>query len=86
MGDALWLFVEAELYSWFQTTLRARFPKVPMIVVTLTNGSRPWYLPIKDAYGKGIYQESISPLASGCLETLADAIAEEIQTWDIASK
>jgi hypothetical protein len=80
-GDAFWLAVEAEHYQYLQTRLRARFPGVPLVVVTLANGSRPTYLPTRDAYGKGIYQESIAVLAAGCLEQLAEAVGEQVSAW-----
>src|SRR5262249_34536461 len=56
VGDALWLAVEAEHYQDLQRALRQRFAGVPVVVVTLANGSRASYLPTADAYGKGIYQ------------------------------
>lgn len=77
IGDALWVFVEGELYQWFQINLRKRLPEMTVVVTTLTNGSRCSYLPTADAYGKGIYQESIAVLEHGCLETLLDRIVEE---------
>ncbi len=78
LGDAVWLAVEGELYQHFQIELRRRFPKTPLIVATLTNGSRPSYLPTADCYGKGIYQESIAVLAPGCLERLIEEIARRM--------
>jgi hypothetical protein len=81
LGDALWLAVEGEHYQVLQTTLRQRFPGVPIIVITVANGARPTYLPPREIYGKGIYQESIAVLAPGCLEKLIDTIGERIQQW-----
>jgi hypothetical protein len=81
MGDAVWLAVEAELYNYFQRALRQRFAGIPIMLATLTNGSRPSYLPTGDVYGKGIYQESIAVLAPGCLEKLLQEIGEQIQCW-----
>lgn len=78
LGDAVWLFVEGEHYQWLQTTLRSRFPGTPILVTTLVNGSRCAYLPTADAYGKGIYQETIAVLEQGCLETLTQKIEEHI--------
>jgi hypothetical protein len=80
MGDAFWLAVEAEHYQLLQRALRERFGQVPILVLTLANGSRVAYLPTADVYGKGIYQESIAVLAPGCLEQLVDAIGAEMQT------
>jgi hypothetical protein len=81
MGDAFWLAVEAELYNHFQRALRERFPGVPIMLATLTNGSRCCYLPTAYVYGKGIYQESIAVLAPGCLEELLGEIGNQIQAW-----
>jgi len=81
MGDGFWLAVEAEFYNHFQRALRQRFPDVPVILATVTNGSRPSYLPTADIYGKGIYQESIAVLAPGCLEELLSEIGNQIQAW-----
>lgn len=79
MGDALWLAVEGELYNVFQRTLRTRFKHHPLMLITLTNGSRPSYLPARDAYGKGLYQESIAVLEAGSLERLTDEVAAALQ-------
>jgi hypothetical protein len=83
MGDAVWLAVEGEHYQALQRELRRRFPDVPLVVVTLANGSRPTYLPTADVYGKGIYQESIAVLAPGCLEQLIDVVGQEIAEWAV---
>jgi hypothetical protein len=87
MGDAFWLAVEAEHYQLLQQSLRRCCPDVPLVVMTLANGSRPSYLPTHDAYGRGIYQESVAVLAPGCLERLIDVLAQELHAWqaDFAS-
>ena len=77
IGDGAWLAVENELYHAFQKELRRRCGK-PLIVATLTNGARASYLPTKETYGKGIYQESIAVLAPGCLERLVQEAAKQI--------
>jgi hypothetical protein len=77
MGDAVWLAVESEHYSLLQRCLRERFADTPIIVITIANGSRATYLPPADAYGKGIYQESIAVLAEGSLEQLIEIIADK---------
>jgi hypothetical protein len=81
MGDAFWVAVEAEHYQLLQTQLRQRFPGVPIMVLTLINGSRVAYLPTRDCYGKGIYQESIAVLAPGCLEQVIEAVGQQIAEW-----
>jgi hypothetical protein len=81
MGDALWLAVEGEHYQILQGALRARCPGVPVVVMTLANGSRCAYLPTADAYGRGIYQETVAVLAPGCLEALIDAVGRQMDEW-----
>jgi hypothetical protein len=78
LGNACWLFVPGELYQTFQVSLRARFPDVPIVVSTLTNGWQPGYLPAASSYGYGIYQDVIAAVAPGSLEMLIDAIAQRI--------
>jgi hypothetical protein len=81
IGDAWWLAVEGEHYQQLQQTLRQRFAGVPIVVVTLANGSRPVYLAPADTYGKGIYQESIAVLAPGCLEGVIEAVGRQMEVW-----
>lgn len=81
IGEGFWVAVEGEHYQSLQSSLRARFSDVPVVVITLANGSRPTYLPTADTYGMGIYQETIAVLAPGCLEQLTDAIGAQIQEW-----
>lgn len=79
MGDAIWIAVQGEPYSLLQTTLRNRFPNTPLVISTISNGWGPSYLPPRDIYGKGIYQESIASLAPGSLETLIDSLSDRIE-------
>src|SRR5262249_25312935 len=80
MGDAVWLAVESEHYSLLQRQLRERFAGTPIIVITIANGSRATYLPTADAYGKGIYQESIAVLERGSLEQLIEVVTDHISS------
>jgi hypothetical protein len=79
-GDAWWLAVSGEPYNQLQSELRRRWPETPMVVMTLAGGWGPSYLPPRELYGKGIYQESVSALAPGCLELLTEAIGEEMKS------
>ncbi|MGH7194279.1 MAG: neutral/alkaline non-lysosomal ceramidase N-terminal domain-containing protein, partial [Candidatus Saccharimonadales bacterium] len=79
IGDGIWVAVEAEHYQLLQVELRRRFPQIPVVVATLVNGSLHTYLPPKDVYGAGIYQETIALLAPGCLERLIEEISREIR-------
>jgi hypothetical protein len=81
VGDGFWLAVEGEYYQLLQTSLRQRFPGVPLMVATVVNGARPTYLPTRQAYGKGIYQESIAVLAPGSLEELIEIIGRQLHEW-----
>lgn len=75
LGDAALVAAPNEFYSWFQETLRAKFPDTPLIVMGVTNGTLG-YLSPRETYGKGLYQEWQSPYAPGCLE-MATAEAEK---------
>ena len=81
LGDAIWLSLAAEHYNLLQRALRDRFPKCPIMIVTMTDGWSPGYVPITEAYGKGIYQESVAIVAPGSLEMLIDQIAQRIAAW-----
>lgn len=78
IGDAVWLFVPGEHYQILQTTLRARFPNVPLVVATITNGWQPGYVPPADRYGRGIYQERIAVVGAGSAERVIEAVSERI--------
>lgn len=75
MGDALWLTVPGEHYSWLQRGLRLQFPGRPVLVATLLNGWGPSYIPTADVYGREIYQETIAVVAPGSLEQIVTATA-----------
>jgi hypothetical protein len=81
LGDGYWLTLEGEYYHALQRALRERFPATPIIVATVVNGWRPAYLPTREKYGLGIYQEQVAVLAPGCLEALTEAVAEQIAAW-----
>ncbi|MBI1312923.1 hypothetical protein GC176_16660 [bacterium] len=78
LGDAVWVALDGEHYNVLQRDLRAAFPDVPLIIGTLANGSDVWYLPDRDSFGKGLYQEDASSLAAGSLEAVRDALIDEI--------
>jgi len=79
MGDAVWVALDGEHYNVLQRNLRQRFAGIPLIIGTLANGSDVWYLPDKDSYGKGLYQEDASILDKGSLEKLEAALVQQIE-------
>jgi hypothetical protein len=79
LGDALWVFVAGEHYQYLQRSLRERFPSRVVILATVTSGWLPGYLPTRETYGRGIYQESIAIVAAGSLETLTERLAAELE-------
>lgn len=81
LGDAFWLAVESEHYQLLQRAVREACAGVPIVVMTIVNGSRATYLPPAEIYDKGIYQESIALLAAGCLEKVIDAALQQIRAW-----
>jgi hypothetical protein len=76
VGDACWLAVQGESYSLLQTELRRRFPQRSLVIISLAHSWGPSYLPTRDTYGRGVYQESIAVLAPGSLEQLIEELAE----------
>jgi hypothetical protein len=77
LGEALLVAVPNEPYTVFQTELRRRFAGTPVLVLMTTNGG-VGYLPPRDTYGSGRYQEQQSPYAPGCLEQATDAAGEAL--------
>lgn len=81
MGDAVWVAVESEHYQQLQVELRRRFPQLAIVVATIVNGRLHTYLPPREVYDSGIYQETIALLAPGCLERLIEEIGDQIAAW-----
>lgn len=79
MGDAVWVTTGGEPYNQIQVDLRRRFPNYAIIFSPLSGEHSVAYLLPEDRYGKGLYQEEPSILAPGCLETLIEAITEQMQ-------
>lgn len=80
LGDAVWIFLAGELYQAFQVALRARFPRTPLFISTVTNDWQPGYLPSATSYGYGIYQDVIAAVAPGSMEVVQETLAREIET------
>lgn len=78
IGDALWLGVQGESYNLLQTELRRRFPEKIIIVASIAADWGASYLPPRELYDTGIYQESIAIVAAGSLEQLIEAVTERI--------
>ena len=78
MGDAIWIAVQGEPYSLLQQQIRANFPNTPFIISSIANGWGPSYLPPRELYGTGIYQESVAWLAPGSLEKLIDVLTSRV--------
>ncbi|RIK83766.1 MAG: hypothetical protein DCC68_03000 [Planctomycetota bacterium] len=81
IGGGFWVWLEGEYYQYLQRTLRTRLPETPIVVATVVDGWRPAYLPTRETYGRGIYQEQVAVLAPGCLEAVTDSVAEKIAAW-----
>jgi len=85
MGDAFWVGVQGESYSLLQTELRRRFPGTPIVVASIAADWGASYLPMRNIYGTGIYQESIAVVAAGSLEQLIESVARRIGTEEMSS-
>jgi len=81
MGDAFWLGVQGEFYSVLQTELRRRFPGKAIIVATIAADWGASYLPPRELYGTGIYQETIAVVAPGSLEQVIESVAQRIKNF-----
>ncbi len=86
LGPAVWLCVEGEPYSLLQRRMREQFPGTPIVVANLTGGARCSYLPPRDVYGRGIYQETVALLAPGSLETVIDEVARRLRAWHLPQR
>lgn len=80
IGGAVWVILQGEHYSTLQTTLRERFPGTPILVATIASHWGASYLPPRELYGTGIYQESIAIVAAGGLETVIETTAKTIES------
>jgi hypothetical protein len=78
LGDAIWLGVQGESYSLLQTELRRRFPEKIIVVSTIAADWGASYLPPRELYDTGIYQETIAVVAAGSLEQLIESISLQI--------
>lgn len=78
LGEALLVAVPDEPYSIFQQELRRRFAGTPVLVLMTTNGG-VGYLPPRETYGSGRYQEQQSPYAAGGLEQAIEAAAVALE-------
>jgi hypothetical protein len=85
MGDAVWLAVRGEPYNLLQRSLRERFAGTPLVIAALADGWGPSYLPPRDAYGKGLYQESIAVLRAGSLEQLIEEVGGHVERCLVGS-
>jgi hypothetical protein len=79
IGDAFWLGVQGEFYSVFQTELRRCFPGATIVIATIAADWGASYLPPREFYGKGIYQETIAVVAPGSLEQVIESVAKRIE-------
>jgi hypothetical protein len=77
LGEALLVAAPNEPYSEFQVELRRRFAGTPLLVLMTTNGG-VGYMPPREAYGTGRYQEQQSPFAPGCLEQAIEEAASAL--------
>jgi hypothetical protein len=77
IGQAALVAICNEPYSAVQQTIRRQFPDNAIFVLGTTNASFG-YLPPKDTFGKGIYQEWQSPYAPGCMELVTEASIDGI--------
>ena len=68
--------------SWcnVETELRRRFPDKTLVIASISADWGASYLPPRELYDTGVYQESIAVVAAGSLEQLIKAIARRIES------
>jgi hypothetical protein len=77
LGNVALVAVPQEPYSFLQVELRRRFPNLTIIVMGVANGNSG-YLPPRELYGKGIYQEQQTPYEAGALEQVLEEASKAI--------
>jgi hypothetical protein len=77
LGQVALVAIPNEPYNIVQQTIRQRFASMPVAVLGVTNGTLG-YLPPKETYGKGLYQEQQSPYAVGGMEKVVEVAMEGI--------
>lgn len=77
VGDAFLVGQPNESYSRLQTELRRRYPKHPVVVMNLVNGSFG-YLPPRDLYHLDLYQVWQTPWDRGSLKKVIDSASRAI--------
>lgn len=79
IGSGVWLGVQGEHYQVLQTALRERFPDAAIVVATIASDWGASYLPPRQVYGTGIYQETIAVVAPGSLEKVIEEIGQAVE-------
>lgn len=72
VGDAFFVGVPGEAYSFIQMELRRRLAPRPVIWMNMVNAPAIGYFPTSDAYDRDIYQVNFSPYGCGCLEKMLE--------------
>jgi hypothetical protein len=80
LGEAILVGIANESYHILQKQLRARFPRTPLLISTVTNGGIG-YLPPREAYEHAMYQVNQTPYSAGCLEKAIETLEREI--WEM---
>lgn len=80
LGDAFLVGIPGEPYSALQIQLRQRFPRRPILIGSVTNGTVAYLLP-RHLYGTGLYQDWVSLVGPGCFELVLETVSDAIREW-----
>lgn len=69
----------ADSWGFLQTELRRCFPDKIIVVASIDADWGASYLPPRELYDTGIYQESIAVVAAGGLEQLIESVSNRIR-------
>jgi hypothetical protein len=81
LGTIVIATVPGEPFSTLQVALRKRFPDLCIIAAMNSNGTCSYLMPAAD-YGKGYYQEWMSPTGQGGLELIEAAMIDQLAAWN----
>lgn len=77
-GGIVFLALQDEIYSAFQTALRESAGEVPVLISTVTNSSRGYLAP-RDSYTAKSYASEQSPYAAGSFELVRETLTAELR-------
>ncbi len=83
VGSSFWIGQAQEMYSWFQTELRKRFPDWVVLPMNDANGPHVGYVYRPELADKRLYQVDTSPFRAETLGLMTDFCTERLARWSV---